>query len=57
MIFKYFGQFLNALAISGNLERFSLGEIRSEVGCPEGLWLTLGPPTSEPFGPGENLSK
>ena len=50
---KYLGQFLSALAISGHSERFSPGNLRSEVGRPEGLWLTLGPPTSEPFGPGE----
>ena len=50
---KYLGQFPSALAISGHSERFSPGNIRSEVGRPEGLWLTLGPSTSEPFGPGE----
>ena len=50
---KYLGQFLSALAISSDSERFSPGEIRSKVGRPEGLWLTLGPPTPEPFEPGE----
>ena len=43
--------------ISGNLERISPGVIRSEVGRPEGLWLTTGRPTSERITPGEILSE
>ena len=43
--------------ISGNLERISPGVIRSEVGRPEGLWLTPGGPTSERITPGEILSE
>ena len=54
---KYLGQFLNALAISGHSERFSPGQNGPEVGGPEGLWLTTGPPTLGPFWPGENLSE
>ena len=54
---KYFGQFLSGLAISGLSKRFSPGKICSKVGRPEGLWLTLGPPTSERKLPGENLSE
>ena len=54
---KYLGQFLSALAISGHSERFSPGPNGSEVGRPEGLWLTLGPPTLERILPGENLSE
>ena len=54
---KYLGQFLSALAISGHSERFSPGKIRSEVGGPLALNSPSGRPTSEPFGPGENLSK
>ena len=43
--------------ISGNSERISPGVIRSEVGRPEGLWLTPGRPTSERITPGEILSE
>ena len=50
-------QFLSALAILGHSERFSPGKIRSEVGRPEGLWLTTGRPTSERITPGEILSE
>ena len=48
---------MSALAISGHSERFSPGKIRSEVGRPEGLWLTPGRPTSERITPGEILSE
>ena len=54
---KNLGQFLSALAISGHSERFSPGVNGSEVGGPEGLFIYMGPPTSEPFTPGENLSE
>ena len=54
---KNLGQFLSALAISGHSERFSPGQNGPEVGGPEGLWLTTGPPTLGPFWPGENLSE
>ena len=43
--------------ISGNSERIPPGVIRSEVGRPEGLWLTTGRPTSERITPGEILSE
>ena len=54
---KNLGQFLSALAISGHSERFSPGQICSEVGGPEGLFRARGPPTSERILPGENLSE
>ena len=47
---KFFGDFR---PYDFHSERFSPGPNGSEVWRPEGLWLTLGPPTSEPFGPGE----
>ena len=54
---KNLGQILAALAISGIFERFSPGQSGSEVGGPGGLFIYMGPPTSEPLWPGENLSK
>ena len=48
---------MSGVATSGHSERFSPGPNGSEVGRPEGLWLTTGRPTLEPFGPGENLSE
>ena len=53
MIFEIFGPIPECPSDFGSSERFSPGNLRSEVGRPEGLWLTLGPPTSEPFGPSE----
>ena len=50
---KNLGQFLSALAISGHSERFSPGEIRSEVGGPIYINSPPGPPTSERIWPGE----
>ena len=51
------GQNQTGVAISGHSERISPGVIRSEVGRPEGLWLTTGRPTSECITPGEILSE
>ena len=39
---KNLGQILAALAISGIFERFSPGQIRSEVGRPGGLFKAIG---------------
>ena len=54
---KSLGQNLTRVVISGNSERISHGVIRSEVGRPEGLWLTPGGPASERITPGEFLSE
>ena len=54
---KNLGQIAAALAISGIFEQFSPGPNGSEVGCQITLNSLAGHPTSEPFGPGENLSK
>ena len=54
---KNLGQILAALAISGVFERFSPGPNDSEVGRQITLNSLTGPPTSGPFGPGENRSK
>ena len=54
---KNLAQFLSALAISGHSERFSPGPNGSEVGGPVYINSPSGPPTLEPFGPGENLSE
>ena len=54
---KNLGQILTVVAISGHLERFSPGQNGSEVGRQTTLNSLAGHPTSEPFGPGENLSK
>ena len=54
---KSLGQILAALAISGHFERFSPGQNGSEVGRQITLNSLTGRPTSEPFWPGENLSK
>ena len=54
---RYLGQMLIVLAILGHLERFSPGQNGPEVGGPEGLWLTTGPPTLERILLGENLSE
>ena len=48
---------MSGVAISGHSERFSPGPNGSEVGRPEGLWLTTGPPTLERITPGEILSE
>ena len=45
------------VVISGHLERISPGVIRSEVGRPEGQWLTTRCPTSERITPGKILSE
>ena len=50
---KNLGQILAALAISGIFERFSPGQSGSEVGGPGGLFIYMGPPTSERIWPGE----
>ena len=56
---KNLGQMLAPQAILGQLERFSPGP--GPNGYEAGLQITLnilaGHPTSEPFGPGESLSK
>ena len=52
-----FGPNPAALAISGIFERFSPGPNGSEVGRQITLNSLTGPPTSGPFGPGENRSK
>ena len=57
MIFEIFGPIPECLAILGHSERFSPGNIRPEVGHPIALNSLAGRPTSEPFGPGENLSE
>ena len=54
---KNWAQNQTGVVISGNSERISPGVIRSEVGRPEGLWLTTGRPTSECITPGEILSE
>ena len=54
---KNLSTFLSALAISGHSERFSPGPNGSEVGGPIYINNPSGPPTSEPFTPGENLSE
>ena len=46
---------MSALAISGHSERFSPGEIRSEVGRQIAMNGPLGRPTSERISPDENL--
>ena len=48
---------MSVLAISGHSERFSPGNIRSEVGHPIALNSPPGRPTSERILPGENLSE
>ena len=53
---KKLGQILTPLAILDHFERFSPGPNGSEVGCPARLFKVIWRPTSEPFGPGENLS-
>ena len=50
---KNLGQILAALAISGIFERFSPGQSGSEAGGPGGLFIYMGPPTSERIWPGE----
>ena len=57
MIFQKFGPNPSGVAISGHSERFSPGPNGSEVGRPIALNSPPGRPTSEPFGPGENLSE
>ena len=52
---KNLGQIPTVLAISGHLERFSPGPNGPKVGCPIRLFKVICLPTSEPFGPGENL--
>ena len=47
------GHFLSALAISGPSVEISPDQIRSEVGGPGGLFIYLGPTTSERIWPGE----
>ena len=54
---KNLGQIVAALAISGIFERFSPGPNGPEVGRQITLNSLTGPPTSGPFGPGENRSK
>ena len=54
---KIWAQNQTGVAISGHSEKISPGVIRSEVGRPEGLWLTTGRPTSECITPGEILSE
>ena len=54
---KNLGQILTALAIWGQLERFSPGPNGSKVGRQITFNSLAGHPTSEPFGPSENLSK
>ena len=54
---KNLGQIAAALAISGIFEQFSPGPNGSKVGRQIALNSPTGLPTSEPFGPGENLSE
>ena len=54
---KNLGQIPAALAISGIFEWFSPGQNGSEVWRQITLNSLTGPPTSGPFGPGENRSK
>ena len=54
---KNLGQIPAALAISGIFQRFSPGPNGSEVGRQITLNSLTGPPTSGPFGPGENRLK
>ena len=54
---KNLGQNVSGVAISGHSERILPGVIRSEVGRPEGLWLTTGRPTLERITPCEILSE
>ena len=54
---KNLGQILTALAIWGQSEIFSPGPNGSEVGRQITVNSLARHPTSEPFGPGENLSK
>ena len=48
---------MSDLAISGHSERFSPGQIRTEVGGPGGLFIYMGPPTSVCIWPGEILTE
>ena len=58
MIFEIFGPIPECPSdFGGNSERFSPGNIRSEVGRPEGLFKAIGWSTSERISPGENLSE
>ena len=52
-----FCRILANFAISGHSERFSPGEIRSEVGHKIALNSPPGRPTLESISPGENLSE
>ena len=54
---KNLGQIPAALTISRIFERFSPGQNGSEVWRQITLNSLTGPPTSGPFGPGENRSK
>ena len=54
---KNLGQIPAVLAISGIFKRFSPGPNGSEVKRQITLNSLTGPPTSGPFGPGENRSK
>ena len=57
MIFEIFGPIPECPSVFAHLERFSPGEICSEVGGPGGLFKAIGCPTLERISPGENLSK
>ena len=54
---KYLDQFLSALAILGHSERFSPGNLRSEVGRPRVSHSPSGRPTSDRKLLSENLSE